>query len=425
MQRSIFRAATLAILPTLLLATASHSDWPQWRGPDDSGSTPNGHYPTTLDASKIVWKTPLPGKGCSTPIVFQKNIYLTAPVDGKDALLSIDGSGKQRWTAVFENETAGKHRNGSGCNASPVTDGDGLFVYFKSGAFAAVDLDGSVRWQTDLVQRFGEDERFWDHGTSPVLTQNYVIMARMHSGDSWLSAFDKVTGELAWKVDRNYTVPKESDQCYTTPLVIQHQGREVILVWGAEHLTMHDAVDGSVVWSCGNFNPEANQLWPAIAMPVIVNDIAVICFGRNDRGAPLMFGVRLDGSGDVTQSNHVWMRDDISSFVPSPVAYQGRVYLVRDKGEVECIDPATGETVWSERFPKHRSDYYASPLIAGDHLYAPREDGVVFVASVKDDRFELISENDFDQPVIGSPVPDSNRLFIRGEKHLFCLSADQ
>ena len=357
--------------------------------------------------------------------MFQKNIYLTAPVDGKDALLAIDELGKQSWSAVFAGESEGKHRNGSGCNASPVTDGDGLFVYFKSGRFAAVNLDGTVRWQTDLVKRFGKDERFWDQGTSPVLTQKHVIMARMHAGDSWLAAFDKVTGELAWKVDRNYTVPRECDQCYTSPLVIQYEGREAVLVWGAEHLTIHDAADGSQVWSCGNFNPEANKLWPAIAMPVIVNDIAVICFGRNDRGIPRMFGVRLDGSGDVTETNHVWLRDDISSFVPSPVAYQGLVYLVRDKGEVECIDPATGETVWSQRFPKHRSAYYASPLIAGGYLYAPREDGVVFVASVKDDRFELVSENDFEQPVIGSPVPDSNRLFIRGEKHLFCFSADQ
>ena len=86
----------------------------------------------------------------------------------------------------------------------------------------------------------------------------------------------------------------------TTPLVIQHQGKECILVWGAEHVTIHDATDGKVTWSCGNFNPEANKLWPAIASPVIVGDMVVIAYGRNDRGIPRLHGIRLAGSGDVT-----------------------------------------------------------------------------------------------------------------------------
>lgn len=417
------RAIKSVLVLAFFCSTNIHADWPSWRGIDDTGSVANGSYPPELNASSIVWKSDLPGKGCSTPIVWKNSVYVTAPADGKDALLAFDDSGTQLWQTVFKNETAGKHRNGSGCNASPITDGEAVFVNFKSGTFAAVNMDGTVRWETDLVQRFGPDVRYWDQGTSPVLTKTHVIMARMHAGDSWVAAFDKVSGEIAWKVDRNYVVPRESDQCYTTPLVIERDGRQLILVWGAEHLTMHDAIDGSVVWSCGGFNPEGNKLWPAVATPVIVDDMAVICFGRNDRKLPRMFGVRLSGSGDVTQSNHVWMRDDISSFVPSPAVYQGRVYLVRDKGEVECIDPATGKTIWSKQLPKHRTAYYASPLIAAGTLYAPREDGVVFVASVANDQFELLSENDLSQPVIGSPVPDDNRIYIRGEKELFCFGS--
>jgi outer membrane protein assembly factor BamB len=108
--------------------------------------------------------------------------------------------------------------------------------------------------------------------------------------------------------------------------------------------------------------------------------------------------------------------------VPSPVEYQGRVYLVRDRGQVECIAPATGKTLWSGTFPKSRSAYYSSPLIAGGNLYAAREDGVVFVANVEDGQFTLLSENEMDEPVIASPVPASNRLFIRGQQHLFCVA---
>ncbi|MEQ1828185.1 MAG: PQQ-binding-like beta-propeller repeat protein [Pirellula sp.] len=418
---------TIAV--TFLFTVASYfvtseapADWPSWRGPSDTGSTEMGDFPAKFDKSNTRWRIALPGKGCSTPIVLGQNIYLTAPVDGHDAIHSYDGSGTLRWSKTFGVENAGKHRNGSGSNASPVSDGNGVFAYFKSGTLAALDLDGTVRWKTNLVERFGKDTLFWDHGTSPVLTHKYVIMARMHQGESWLAAFDKASGDMVWKVARNYTTPTECDHGYTTPQVIQHNGKQSLLVWGAEHMTIHDAVDGSVVWSCGNFNPEASKLWPAIASPVIVDDMAVICYGRNDRGTPRFFGIRLAGRGDMTNASHVWQRNDIGSFVPTPAVYRGRVYLVRDRGEVECIDPATGKTIWSNAFPKGRSNFYASPLIAGGKLYAPREDGVVFVASVADDRFELLAENNMEESVIGSPVPATDCLLIRGEKSLFCLA---
>lgn len=115
----------------------------------------------------------------------------------------------------------------------------------------------------------------------------------------------------------------------------------------------------------------------------------------------------------------------MGTFVPSPAVYQGRVILVRDRGEVASIDASTGKTIWEAAFPKNRSNYYASPLIAGDKLYAPREDGTVFVARITNDKFELLTENNMAEPVISSPVPDSkNRLLIRGEKHLFCIAAE-
>lgn len=409
-----------AWLVACLISDHSKADWPSWRGPHDLGSISQGQYPAKLDGDTLAWKAPLPGKGCSTPIVHQGVIYVTAPKSGQDALLAIDRSGKERWTTTFGAEVAGKHRNGSGSNASPVTDGSTIFVYYKSGTLAAVELNGSVRWQTNLVEMYGKDTLFWDHGTSPVITEEHVIMARMHAGESWLAAFDKQTGDLAWKVARNYQTPVECDHGYTSPMIISHNDKATILLWGAQHLTMHDPDNGKEIWSCGNFNPESNKLWPAIAMPVIVKETAVICFGRNDRGLPRLFGVRLSGTGDVTETNHAWQRDDISSFVPSPLAFQERVYMVRDQGQVECIEPTTGKTVWSDRFPKSRAKFYASPLIANGNLYAAREDGVVFVAKITDGKLELLSENDMGQSVIGSPVPTANQILIRGEKELRC-----
>jgi outer membrane protein assembly factor BamB len=245
----------------------------------------------------------------------------------------------------------------------------------------------------------------------------------MHHGESWLAAFDKNTGELRWKVARNFKTPMECDHGYTSPVIIEHRGREAVLVWGAEHVTVHDAADGTVLWSCGDFNPEATPMWPAIATPVVAGDVAVIAYGRNDRKQPRLFGIRLGGEGDVTATHKVWSRNDVGTFAPTPAEYKGRLYLVRDKGEVDCLDPATGETVWSDSLPKNRAAYYASPLVAGGKLYAAREDGAIFVGDVGDG-FKLLAENNLGEQVIASPVPASGRLLLRGERHLFCVAGE-
>lgn len=403
------------------MAVDNAGNWPQWRGPEGAGSVAGGSYPAEWTADNVLWKSALPGKGCSTPIVWQDQIFVTAPIEGVDALIAFDFAGKELWQAKFGEENPGKHRNGSGANASPITDGETVFVYFKSGTLAAVGLDGAIRWQTNLIDRFGPDTLFWDHGTSPVLTEKYVVMTRLHKGESWIAAFDKVSGELKWKVPRNYKTPVECDHGYATPLVIEHDGGEALLVWGAEHLTLHDTEDGKMIWSCGGFNPEGTGLWPTIATPVVAGEMAVVAFGRNDKGAPRLFGVRLGGEGDVTETHRIWKREDMSTFVPTPVVHQGKVYIVGDHGNVTCLDPATGKTVWSDSFGRHRAKFYASPLIADGKLYAAREDGTVFVADIRDE-FKLLAEIDMGESIIASPVAVSNRLLIRGIQNLFCIA---
>jgi outer membrane protein assembly factor BamB len=406
-------------LGEVLVALAEgQSNWPHWRGPHDCGSIETGRYPVKWDATtNVAWKTPLPGKGCSTPVVCAGRIFLTAPVEGKDAVLALDTSGKVLWQTTLGPERPGKHRNGSGCNPSPVTDGQGVFAYFKSGTLAGLDLDGRLRWKTNLQQEYGKDTLYWDIGTSPVLTEKDVVVAVMHEGDSFLAAFDKLTGQMRWKVARNYRTPLEGDHSYTTPILIRHEGREALLVLGGERLTAHDAADGKILWSCGDFNPQAKNNWVPVASPVVVGDIAVVPYGRGT----CLHGIRLGGSGDVTASHRIWKREDTGSFVPTPAAQGGRVYVLCDRGEIDCIDSATGKTLWSGQLPKRSSKYYASPLVADGKIYAAREDGVVFVAR-GEGKFEVLAENDLGERLIASPVPLDGRLLLRGEKHLFCIA---
>jgi outer membrane protein assembly factor BamB len=418
------------LLVPILISTLSfsawnaraQSDWPHWRGPNANGSVTSGDYPVKWNVSNVAWKVALPGKGTSTPLVQQDRIYVTSPAEGQDALLAFDFTGRSVWQVKLGREDPPKHRTlASSGNASPVSDGKGVFVYFKSGNFAAVEFNGTVRWKINLVERFGRDDLFWDQGSSPVVTDQHVIMARMHGGESWIAAFDKATGELRWKQPRNYEVPTENNNGYTTPVLFEHAGKKALLVWGADHLTAHDAANGQVLWSCGGFNPQGTGYWPAIATPAIAGNIAIVPVGRDDRpGQARVHGIRLGGTGDVTATQRIWKREDLGVFVTSPTVYKGRVYLLRHKGQVVCLDPATGKTFWTGSFPEHRAPYYSSPVIANGVLYAAREDGTVFAAKVEE-KFELLGENPMGERVIASPVPAANRLLIRGDKHLFCV----
>ncbi len=416
----------LAALVGLAVAsglTASPLDWPNWRGPDGNGSIETGNFPTRWDATNVLWKAVLPGKGSSTPIALDRRIYVTAPADGQDTLLSFDFDGAALWQTKLGAESRPKHRTlGSSANASPVTDGKGLFVYFRSGTFAALDLDGTVRWQLNLVEQFGQDQLFWDQGTSPVVTDKEVVMVRLHGGDSWLAGFDKATGELRWRQTRNFETPVENNNAYNTPVPHRHAGKPALLLWGADHLTAHDAANGETLWSCGGFNPDATGYWPAIATPVIVGDMAVVPVGRDDRnGQSRVHGIKLGGEGDVTATHRLWKREDLGVFVSSPAVYKGRIYLLRHRGGVVCLDPATGKTVWSDALPEDKSPYYASPIIANGILYAAREDGVVFAVRVEE-RFELLGANPMGERIVASPVPVANRLLLRGDRHLFCVA---
>ncbi len=395
------------------------ADWPGWRGPDAVGSAPGGAYPIEWSADdNLAWKVELPGRGCSTPIVWGEQIIVTAPIDGNNGVVSLDFSGKIRWRTALGPQRKGKHRNGSGCNPSPVTDGEFIFAYYKSGSLAGLDFTGKLLWQTNLQQRFGEDTLFWDVGTSAVVTRRHVVATVMHAGESFLAAFDKRTGKLAWKAARNYDCPIEGDQSYATPIVIERQGSQALLVWGAEHVTAHRAADGRLLWSCGGFNPDRNRFWVAVASSVVAGETVVVPYGRGTHLA----GVRLGGSGDVTETHRLWTRDDVGAFVPTPAVYDGKIYLLGDRGQVSCIDPVTGETLWADALPEHRKNYYASPTVAAGKLYAAREDGVVFVARVIGG-FEVLSENPMDEQIIASPVPVANCLLLRGERHLFCVKA--
>ncbi len=420
----------LIVLTLLSSGPVFAKDWPQWRGPHANGVAAPGDYPVTFSHTKNVrWKTPLPGVGSSTPAIWEDHLFLTAGVaedqadddaSRHDAVLAYDLKGAPRWRVLLGQERKGKHRNGSGSNPSPVTDGKHVFVYFKSGTVAALDFEGKLAWQANLQKLYGEDTLWWDLGSSPVLVGDQLVIPVMHEGESFLVAFDKASGQPNWKTARNYECRRETDQSYTTPIVVGDPGNETIVTWGADHLTGHRAADGKLLWQCGGFNPKNEAMWRVIATPAITNNIALVPYGR----AKHLAAVKIGGEGDITEKARLWEKEGFGADVPSPAAKDGTFYLLTDNGWLHALDAATGEAHWEGRLPRSSSKYYASPVMAGEMLYAAREDGMIFTVHVKKDGFTVSGENDMGERIIATPIPIQNQLIIRGAEHLFCIGAD-
>ena len=407
----------LSVLTTLAIDA---DDWPQWRGPDANSVAKAGAYPTKFSPTEnVIWKVKLPGVGSSTPMVLGEQIFVTCGNEGRDGVLAYDWKGEVLWQKTLGTERPGKHKNGSGANSSPITDGKNIIVYFKSGTVASLTLDGKVNWQTNLQEKYGEDTLWWDLGTSPVFAGGNIVIAVMQEGASYVVALNPEDGTEAWKVDRTFPVQKESGQSYTTPYLTTIDGKEMLVIWGADRLTGHDPKDGRTIWSCGGFNPEDKAMWRVIASPGFSDGIAVVPYGRTKFCA----GVKLGGSGDITASARLWERSDLGADCPTPVAHEGRAYVLSDRGQINCIDLKTGKDIWVAAIPRASANFYSSPILAGDLLFCAREDGVVAVVKVNDTGMEVLAENAMGERLAAAPVPVRDRLLIRGVDHLYCLGA--
>jgi outer membrane protein assembly factor BamB len=414
------------LLLSLALTVPALSQWSHWRGPNQNGYVEEGKIATDDwgHGKGVAWKAALPGRGCSTPVEAKGQLLLTAPVEGKDALLSYDlKTGKQKWQLVFGEETPGRgQRVGSGANSSVAVSGDYALAYFKSGRVAGVTLDGKKLWEHNLQGKFGETTLWWDQGTSPVAAGgNFVVAVMQTEGNSYLVSFKPETGEVVWKTDRNIETEKESGDSYTTPHVVTLDGVETIVTFGADHLTGHDAVEGKLLWTCGGINPEKKGMWRTIASSVISDGVVVVPHGRGDYA----MGIKIGGSGDITDQAVLWRKKMMAPDSATPVVRDGKIIFLVDskknRGTVICFDAKTGEEIWQGRLPKSPSQFYASPILVGDHLCLAREDGAVFVAEVTTQGLGKIREQKIGEGLIASPIYAGGALILRSDAHLWCI----
>ncbi len=404
--------------------------WPNWRGPGLNGVALGDGYVTEWDVERtnVLWRVELPGLGASTPAVWDNAIVVTCGIEGKNAVICLDGDGQERWRQTLGAERPAKHKKATVANSSPVTDGTHVWVYFKSGELACLKLaDGDVVWKTNLQEKFGEDTLWWDLGTSPVLTKDGIVVAVMQDGPSYLVAFDRLTGDILWKMDRMLDAPKEATQSYSTPLVLagdpsRNEPEEVLVVLGADHVTAHDATDGREIWRVGGLNPTQDGFFRSIASPVAIDDLIIAPYARGNS----ITAIRRGGKGDVTQSHVVWARSDVGSDVPTPAATDGQIVVCADKGRVVGLAAATGKNLWEKELPKNRNAYSASPVIADGHVIVTREDGVSYVLALPqagDVEPEIIGTGAVEEMTVATPVYVDRRIFLRTHDALWCLGS--
>ncbi len=241
----------------------------------------------------------------------------------------------------------------------------------------------------------------------------------MQSGPSYLVAFDKSNGKLLWRTDRMLDAPEEAAHSYSTPVLAQIGETRAIAVLGADHLTLHSETDGCELARVGGFNPTGQRFFRSIASPVISGDIIACPYARGTTLTGIRLSDLLAGKGPQSIA---WFRDGIGSDVPTPAAWEGRLYVCGDKGEVVAIDAPSGKTAWTVDLPRSRHAFSSSPLIAGQHLYLTREDAVTFVVGpLSADTPKVVAINEIDDDslnTVASLVPIGSDLLLRSRQYL-------
>ncbi|MBS0204913.1 MAG: PQQ-like beta-propeller repeat protein [Planctomycetes bacterium] len=402
----------------LLLTSITHADnWPHWRGESGNGVSSTATPPTKWSATKNVrWKVSVPGLGSGSPVIWEDQVFVTSAVgtgNGKPLqfiLFCFDRKkGDILWqkTAVTATPHQGTHSTNGFASASPCTDGKQVYAHFGSRGLYCYGMDGELKWKRDDFPPMNTRNSFGE-GSSPTLEGDKIIVPWDHEGESFLYALNKFTGEVIWKT------PRPSATCWATPLVVEHAGRKQIVMNGQSVARAYDLETGKEIWHCGG------QTERPAASPVAADGLVYV--GSGFRGAYLG-ALRLDGRGDIKGTKNVaWEIDRDTPDVGSLLLSSGRVYFYKEKaGVLTCVDAATGERHFGPvRIPGLQA-IYASPIAAGGHVYLTSRNGTTVV--IKDSaKYEVVATNSVNETVDATPAPVDRELFIRGEKHLFCIA---
>ena len=438
---SIVYYLNLWVEPYSTGAPARITNWSQWRGSDGSGVSDATSLPLEWGSEKnIVWKTPIPGRGHSSPVVWGNRIFLTTEIEGEVVpgakavthmmqdkefkhpdsvgadrkhslkVLCLDrDTGRLVWEKTAYDGTVldDRHRKGSYASATPATDGKYVYAWFGSEGLYTYDFKGNLVWTALLgpIPTLGMGT-----GTSPVLYENLVILqCDEETGEkSFIAALDRKTGKEVWRTQRKVQVS------WSTPLIVPGPPRAELICSGNEWIVSYDPATGKELWRTKGHENNA------IPSPVAGHGMVFVSAGFP---AKRTLAIRLGGSGEITGSPDIaWKYERGSAYVPSGIVYDEYLYLTTDRGILTCLDARTGAVQYENGRVPVPATFTASPVACDGKILLTSEDGDTFIIKAGPSH-EVLRTNSINEPVYASPAIYQGRLFLRGEKNLYSIGA--
>ena len=436
--------ALVAVVVGLTGTTLAGADWPQWRGPSNTGTTSETNLPVRWSATEnVAWKAPIGGLGVSSPIVSGDRIFVTsqlgtgvrapgnhprlvqggnateageraldasrtARADGKtvfvvEAFHRSDGRRLWQHQVEAEGPLAGVHDKHNLASPSPVTDGERVYAWFGTGQLVALDMNGRVAWQRHLGKEVAPFDVSWGHSSSPTLFGDTVILLADHEPAAYLLAVDARTGRDRWKADRG-----KGRMSYSTPLVVTTPTGPELVVNSSERVDAYDPRTGTHLWHVGGINR-----FP-IPMPVFHDGL--IYMSRGYRSSPYM-ALRPGGRGDVNKTHVVWESPTGAPYISSLVYDAGLIYMATDVGAVTVVDAKTGQRTSQQRI---EGIFSASPVAGDGKIYFVSETGETIVMQAGRTP-TVLARNDLGARAIASPAISNGQIFIRTDDYLFAI----
>lgn len=390
--------------------------WPGWRGFNGQGIAPTGKPPLRFgpdETDAILWKTTVPGKGYSSPVIWGNRLFLTTEVEKKLRIYCYDRStGKPHWETEVGPAVGSTHTQNGFASATPVTDGECLYTFFGATGLFCHTVEGDLLWKVEMP---GLRQQ---HGlaSSPILYRDTVIQLCDNAENSSIAAYGKTTGKEIWKTSR------PSGGGWSTPVLastsIGGKAREELVVNGGcpafsrpGKVFAYDPATGKELWNC------AGPIDWGIPTPLVLDDTAYVLCGRNGS----VEAIRLGGSGDVSATHLLWERSRTSPYVPSGVLYRNRLYVPTDRSRIVCINPGNGEPVFERKID---GKCYASLLAADGRIYVLTMSGIAYALEAGE-AGKILHQTDFGETCFASPIAVENDLIVRTETTLYCFRAKQ
>jgi outer membrane protein assembly factor BamB len=425
-------AMMAALVAALVTASADAADWPQWRGPNFDGSSPETGLPATWSRTDgIAWSVALPGPGDATPVICGDRVFVSSTDSGSGALLGMAFSvkdGQSLWK-VRLGTNAEAPRN-TMASPSPVSDGKVVVFLYGTGEMAGLDADGKVLWRRDLGEEFGKVAVKYGYSSSPLLYGGrlYVLMlrrpwpyryspgrateaARSRGLDSFLMAMDPATGKTEWRYVRPTEAVDESFETYGTPVPLTVGGGVDLVISGGDYVTGHDPATGAERWRWG-YNPRHRNLQRLIPSPTPGKGRVFVPLPRGNSLAALE-------PADKT-ARRVWERRGPTTDSATPLLYDGRLYVLdSDRKNLRVLDPATGDE--RGKVDLGGAVWRASPTGADGKVYCLSAEGEVAVIRAGDTP-EILSRIDMGGRNVRSTIAVAGgRLYVRTSERLWCV----